>query len=167
MDPLLAAVLASSVVAAVVAGAFGYLNGGRIEKLKAQLLANQERTKRLGDAHIELLGIKTSGTFDIHAAKKDPNAALTALVIEMTAEFNKAEDVYVKIRPLLKQKHKDDVDVLHRNAVEINERAAKRLHSEEVFDQTPTLKALLSARSEFIESLKSNVENAYKESAEG
>jgi hypothetical protein len=85
----------------------------------------------------------------------------------MTAEFNKAEDVYVKIRPLLKQKHKDDVDVLHRNAVEINERAAKRLNSEEVFDQTPTLKALLSARSEFIESLKSNVENAYKESAEG
>lgn len=166
MDPLLAAVLASSVVSAVVAGLFGYLNGSRIEKLKIQLLASQDRTKRLSDAHIELLAIKTSGTFDMHAAKKNTNAAITALTIEMTTEFNRAENTYVKIRPLLKQKHKDEVDVLHKNAVEINERAVKQLHSAEVFDQVPVLKALLSARSEFIESLKLNVESAYKEAVE-
>jgi hypothetical protein len=102
MDPLLAAILASTVVAAVVAGLFGCLNGSRIEKLKAQLLASQERTKRLGDAHVELLAIKTSGAFDLQAAKKDRAAVLAALVVEMTAEFNKAEGVFVKIRPLLK-----------------------------------------------------------------
>lgn len=165
MDPLLAAILASTVVAAVVAGAFGYLNGTRIEKLKAQLLANQERTKRLGDAHVELLAIKTSGVFDFQTARSDPNAALNALVVSMTADFNNAESAYVKIRPLLKQKHREDIDTAHKNAVEINERAAQRLRSGEVFDQTPTLKSLLSARTDFIELLKRNVESAYREAA--
>jgi hypothetical protein len=54
---------------------------------------------------------------------------------------------------------------LHKNAVEINARAAKRLQLGDAFDQTPTLKALLSTRSEFIESLKLNVEGAYQEAA--
>jgi hypothetical protein len=165
MDPLLAAILASSVVAAVVAGAFGFLNGTRIEKLKAQLLASQERTKRLGDAHVELLAIKTSGYFDFQAAKSDPNAALNALVVSMTAQFNSAESIYVKIRPLMKQKHREEIDTVHKNAVEINERASLRLRSGEAFDQTPTLKSLLTARSEFIELLKRNVESAYQEAA--
>jgi len=165
MDPLLAAILASTVVAAVVSGTFGYLNGTRIEKLKAQLLANQERTKRLGEAHVELLAIKTKGNFDLNAAKNDPNAALNALVVAMTTDYNNAESIYVKIRPLMKQKHKDEIDTAHKNAEEINERAAQRLRSGEVFDQNPALLALLTARSEFIELLKKNVENAYGEAA--
>lgn len=163
MDPLLAAVLASSVVAAVVSGAFGFLNGTRIERLKAQLSSSQERAKRLGDAHIELLAIETSGGPDIQTAKADPNTALISLVAQMTADFNAAETVYVKVRPLMKQKDSDEIDVIHSKALEINERASDRLWSEESFDQKSALKALISARSEFVKLLKRNVERAYRE----
>jgi len=165
MDPLLAAILASTVVAAIVAGLFGYMSGSRIEKLRAELLAGQERAKRLGEAHVELLSVKTSGSFDFQAAKADPNAAIRALVISMTQDFNSAEAIYLKVRPLLKKAHIDAIDVVHNNSIEINERTAARLRSEEVFDHTPTLKPLLSARSDFIELLKKNIELAYQEAA--
>lgn len=160
---LLTAVLASSVVAAIISGVFGYLNATRVERLKHDLLAGQERAKRLADAHVELLAIKTSGPFDFQAAQKNPTGALTQLVVSMTADFDTASQIYERIRPLLKPKYRDDVEMTLNNAREVNEQASARLRSGQPFDQKPVLEALVGARARFIETVKAKVEAAYAE----
>jgi len=158
-------ILASSVVAALIGGIFTFFNAARIERLKHEFSARQERAKRLGEAHTDLLAITETAILDLDKAKADPNSVLRTLVSAMTADFSTAEKIYQKVRPLLANAFRSQIDAHLQTAVELNAASSKQLLNEASFDQKSELLNLLKARSEFIAMLKSQIADAYAQVA--
>jgi hypothetical protein len=158
-------ILTSSVISGIVSGIFGFINASKIERLKHELSAQAERSKRLGDAHNDLLTVEQSSHYDLSVAKANPQPAIAALVVQMTAAFDKAEEIYQRIRPLLNERFRGDIDARLRNAQEVNSRVSKELMAGSQFDQDKALIELLGVRDEFITILKSQVADAYAEAS--
>ena len=163
---LIQTVLSAGAVSAVVSGTIGYFTAGRIERIKHQLSANQEREKRLGEAHNDLLKIKQSSTMDHGEAAKAPDAALATLIKSMNEDFDSATTIYKRIRPLMNKKYKSIIDKKLEEAEQVNEQC-KGLLAAPIEEQNNALIRLLGARSQFITVLKEQVEAAYGEVSYG
>ncbi|MEE9336645.1 MAG: hypothetical protein V3U87_01070 [Methylococcaceae bacterium] len=168
MDPeLIKTILSAGAVSAIVSGIIGYFTAGRVERIKHQLSANQERSKRLGEAHNNLLEIKQSRVMTRdEVTTQNPRAVLDKLVIAMTNDFDSAETIYKRIRPLLDNKYRKVIDKELGNAEAINNKCNTLLDAE-IDKQNEGLIELLEARSSFISILKEQTEIAYEKVSNG
>src|SRR5229473_5501403 len=122
-----ASIAASTVIAAVISGGFAWDSASRVERLKYELGSLQERAKKLGQAHAELLSIKQAASFSAPEMQGNPDETIVRLTKIMTANFNTAEAIYLRIRPLLSNADRTLIESKYSAAESANKRVSELL----------------------------------------
>lgn len=162
MPGLVPSLLASAVVAAIVAGLFGYYTSTKVAKLKASISTKAEVLKKLDEAYQKASNInwKHAG-FSLSEFHQDPEALKNRMVKEHTALYTEAYSIYVSIRPYLSSRSTEDLEQILHEVNSLNATVVE-IVSKTIENPSERLVQLMSARDRFGKSLCAILENEIK-----